>query len=88
MLGEAKAAAEAALVAAYRELPDGQLLGLALKDLAGNLPPIGSLTVTPDLLLLAWRAARAAAGGRWRRRPSMSCHPGSCWCTAGPSSTN
>jgi regulator of protease activity HflC (stomatin/prohibitin superfamily) len=50
MIGEAKAAAEAALIAAYRDLPDGQLLSLALKDLAGNLPSIGSLTVTPDLL--------------------------------------
>ena len=50
VIGEAKAAAEAALVAAYRELPSDQLLSLALKDLAGHLPPIGSLTVTPDLL--------------------------------------
>jgi regulator of protease activity HflC (stomatin/prohibitin superfamily) len=49
-LGEAKAAAEAALVAAYRDLPDGQLLGMAARELAANLPSIGSLTITPDLL--------------------------------------
>ncbi len=50
LIGEATAAAETALVNAYRDLPDGQLLGLALKDLAGQLPAIGSLTITPDLL--------------------------------------
>ena len=49
-LGEAQAAAEAALVAAYRDLPDGQLLGMAARELAANLPSIGSLTITPDLL--------------------------------------
>jgi regulator of protease activity HflC (stomatin/prohibitin superfamily) len=49
-LGEAKASAQAALVAAYRDLPDGQLLGMAARELAANLPAIGSLTITPDLL--------------------------------------
>jgi len=48
--GEARAAAEAALVAAYRDLPEGRLLGMAARELAGNLPSIGSLTITPDLL--------------------------------------
>ena len=49
-LGEAKAAGEAARVAAYRELPQATLLGLAAKDLAGGLPQIGSLVLSPELL--------------------------------------
>ncbi|MEV7037612.1 hypothetical protein [Amycolatopsis sp. NPDC051061] len=49
-LGEAEAAGEAARLAAYRDLPEGVLTGLALKELAGNLPRIDSLVVTPDLL--------------------------------------
>jgi hypothetical protein len=49
-MGEAKAAAEAAHVAAYRDLPDAVVIGLALKDLAANLPHIQSLVLTPDLL--------------------------------------
>jgi regulator of protease activity HflC (stomatin/prohibitin superfamily) len=49
-LGEAEADAQAALVAAYRDLPDGQLLGMAARELAASLPSIGSLTITPDLL--------------------------------------
>jgi regulator of protease activity HflC (stomatin/prohibitin superfamily) len=50
LLGEAKAASERAMVAAYRDLPDGQLLGMAVKELATHLPSIGNLTLTPDLL--------------------------------------
>lgn len=49
-LGEADAAGEAARLAAYRDLPEGVLTGLALKELAGNLPQIDSLVLTPDLL--------------------------------------
>src|SRR5215470_8184210 len=49
-LGEASAAAEAARVAAYRDLPQGSLLGLAAKDLAASLPQIGTLVLAPDLL--------------------------------------
>jgi regulator of protease activity HflC (stomatin/prohibitin superfamily) len=61
-LGEAKAAAEAAHVAAYRDLADGVVIGLALKDLAANLPQIHSLVLTPDLLapVLSRLAAPAA----------------------------
>jgi regulator of protease activity HflC (stomatin/prohibitin superfamily) len=50
VLGEAQAAAEVATLAAYRDLPEGVLLGLAVKELAANLPAIGSLVLTPDLL--------------------------------------
>jgi regulator of protease activity HflC (stomatin/prohibitin superfamily) len=49
-VGEAEAATEAAKLAAYAQLPPGVLPALALRDLAGQLPQIGQLTVTPDLL--------------------------------------
>jgi regulator of protease activity HflC (stomatin/prohibitin superfamily) len=49
-VGEAQAAAEAAKLVAYRDLPEGILFGLALKELAGHLPQINSLVLTPDLL--------------------------------------
>src|ERR1700723_1127041 len=49
-VGEAKAAGEAARVAAYRDLPQSTLLALAAKDLAGGLPQIGTLVLAPDLL--------------------------------------
>jgi hypothetical protein len=49
-LGEAQAASEAARVTAYRELSATGLLALAVKDLAGSLPQIGTLVITPDLL--------------------------------------
>src|SRR6516225_5048851 len=42
-LGEAEGAAEAARVAAYRDLPQASLLGLAAKELAASLPQIGSV---------------------------------------------
>jgi regulator of protease activity HflC (stomatin/prohibitin superfamily) len=50
LLGEAKAASERALVDVYRDLPDGVLVGMAVKELAAHLPSIGNLTITPDLL--------------------------------------
>ncbi len=37
-------------MAAYRDVPDGILLALAVKELAGSLPQIGTLALTPDLL--------------------------------------
>jgi SPFH domain / Band 7 family len=61
-MGEATAAAEAARVAAYRDLSDTILLGLAAKELAANLGRIESLVVTPDLL--APVLARLGANGR------------------------
>ncbi len=50
VVGEAEAEAEAGRLAAYRDLEQATLLGLALKELAANLPNISNLTVTPDLL--------------------------------------
>ncbi|MGH9278471.1 MAG: SPFH domain-containing protein [Acidimicrobiales bacterium] len=49
-VGEAEADAEAARLAAYRDLDTAILMALALKELAGNLPDINTLTLTPDLL--------------------------------------
>jgi regulator of protease activity HflC (stomatin/prohibitin superfamily) len=49
-MGEAKAAAETAWLGAYRELSEATLLGLAVRELAANLPRIQSLVLTPDLL--------------------------------------
>jgi hypothetical protein len=56
LAGAAQAEAEAAHVAAYRDLPEPVLLGLAVKEVAANLPNIETLVLTPDLV------ARALAG--------------------------
>jgi SPFH domain/Band 7 family protein len=48
--GEAEGAAESARIAAYRDVSEGILLGLALRELAGSLPKVGNLVVTPDLI--------------------------------------
>lgn len=50
VLGTANADAEAARLAAYAGLDPATLLGMAAQDLAGNLPQIGTVTLTPDLL--------------------------------------
>lgn len=65
VLGEAKAAGEAASVANYRDLPPATLLGLAARDLAGGLPQIGTLVLAPDTLatLLARLAGGQAGAG-------------------------
>ncbi|WP_433619365.1 SPFH domain-containing protein [Dactylosporangium sp. CA-139114] len=49
-VGLAEGEAEAARVAAYRDLPPAVLQALALRELAGQLPEIGQLTVTPDVV--------------------------------------
>jgi regulator of protease activity HflC (stomatin/prohibitin superfamily) len=49
-VGMAEGEAEAARLAAYRDLPPAVLHGMALRELAGQLPEIGQLTVTPDVL--------------------------------------
>jgi regulator of protease activity HflC (stomatin/prohibitin superfamily) len=50
-VGEAKAAAEAAHVRAYEQLPPAIVLALAVQELAGQLPQIGSVVISPDLLM-------------------------------------
>jgi hypothetical protein len=48
--GEAEGAAETARVAAYRDISEGVLIGLALRELAGSLPKVSNLVLTPDLI--------------------------------------
>jgi regulator of protease activity HflC (stomatin/prohibitin superfamily) len=50
VLGLAEAESEAAKLAAYAGLPQATLLALAVKDLAGRLPQIGTVVLTPDLI--------------------------------------
>ncbi|CAM2841978.1 hypothetical protein BST27_22215 [Mycobacterium intermedium] len=61
LVGDAKAAAESARLAAYRDLSEATLLGLAVKELAASLPKIEHLVLTPDLL--APVLARLGGGG-------------------------
>ena len=53
LTGAAQAEAEAAHVAAHRDVPEAVLLGLAAQELAANLPQIETLVLTPDLLTRA-----------------------------------
>lgn len=48
--GEAEGAAERARLSVYGELEPPILLGLALRELAGSLPDVERLTITPDLV--------------------------------------
>jgi len=50
LVGNADAEVEAAKLAAYRDVDSAVLLALAARDLAANLPSIGTLSLTPDLL--------------------------------------
>jgi regulator of protease activity HflC (stomatin/prohibitin superfamily) len=52
-VGQAEGDVERARLAAYGELQPPILLGLALKELAANLPEIEQLTLAPDLLTTA-----------------------------------
>jgi hypothetical protein len=62
-VGLAQAEAEAARLAAYRDMPESVLHALALEKLAGQLPAIGELTITPDVVtrLIGRLTARAGA---------------------------
>lgn len=57
----AKAEAEAARIAIFRDLPPAVLMGLAARELAGKLDTIEHVNVTPDLL--------AAVIGEMRKAP-------------------
>ena len=59
--GEADAGAEAARVAALAGTPPEVLLTLALREFAGQLPDVGTLVLTPDVVTGA--LTRLAAGG-------------------------
>lgn len=62
LLGEAEAAKEAAAMAVYSGTDRGTILALALRDAAGSLPRVDSLTITPDLLTGALAALTGALG--------------------------
>lgn len=65
VVGEAEADAEAARLAAYRDVNPAIMLLLAVKELAGNLPEIGTVNLTPDLVTQALtRFATATQEGR------------------------
>lgn len=53
VVGEANGAAETARLAAYADVDRAVVMALAVRELAGGLPEIGSLTITPDLLTQA-----------------------------------
>jgi regulator of protease activity HflC (stomatin/prohibitin superfamily) len=65
LVGEAEGVAEAARLAAYAGVDGRVLTSLALRELAANLPQVGTLTVTPDLLTgaLAGLVGGQHAGG-------------------------
>jgi regulator of protease activity HflC (stomatin/prohibitin superfamily) len=69
VIGTAEAGAEAERLAAYRELEAATILGLAVKELAGNLPPIGTLNLTPDILT---SVLGRLAGGATNERPEAA----------------
>lgn len=50
LVGAAEAGAEAARLAGYADLPEAVVLGLALRELAANMPDLQSLVVSPDAL--------------------------------------
>ncbi|HCT76513.1 MAG TPA: hypothetical protein DGT23_07975 [Micromonosporaceae bacterium] len=50
VLGLAEGEAEAARLAVYRDLPTPVVNALVLKEFAGQLPEIGQITVTPDVV--------------------------------------
>jgi len=64
VLGEAAGAVERARMAALQNVPVEVLTALALRELAGNLPSIEHLTVTPDLLTDLVGRLGARAGSR------------------------
>jgi regulator of protease activity HflC (stomatin/prohibitin superfamily) len=63
LVGLADADAETAKLAAYQGLDTATLLALALRDLAGQLPAIGTLNLTPDLLTTALGKLTGGSGG-------------------------
>lgn len=53
LVGEAEAAAETAKLAAYHDVDPRIVLGIAARQLAGGLPNIGTLSLSPDLVTTA-----------------------------------
>jgi len=63
-LGAAQAEAESAKLAAYAGVDQNVLTHLAMRELAGQLPNINSLTITPDLLTGALSGLLAGRGAQ------------------------
>jgi regulator of protease activity HflC (stomatin/prohibitin superfamily) len=65
VIGAAQAGAERASLEAYAELSEATMLGLALKELAANIPNIDTLVLAPDMVssLLARLGVGASGGG-------------------------
>jgi regulator of protease activity HflC (stomatin/prohibitin superfamily) len=53
LVGEAEAATETAKLAAYQDVDPRIVLGIAARQLAGGLPNIGTLSLSPDLVTTA-----------------------------------
>jgi regulator of protease activity HflC (stomatin/prohibitin superfamily) len=68
LVGVAEADAERARMAAYDGVDRGVLLALALREAAGELPPIGNLTLAPDVVGAA--LGRLTAGGAGHAAPA------------------
>lgn len=62
LAGAAQGDAEAARVAAYRDVSEAVLLGLAVKELAANLPKVETLVLSPDLVTTALAQFGAGRG--------------------------
>lgn len=58
VIGAAKAEADGAHIAIYRDLPPAVMMGLAARELAGKLDTIEHVNVTPDLLASVMSAFR------------------------------
>ena len=63
-VGEAEAAVEAAKIAGYAQVDHGVLAAMVARELAGALPEISNLTITPDLLTGAMAALTGGSAGR------------------------
>ena len=63
-IGQAEAAVEAAKVAVYAQADRGVLAAMVARELAGALPEISNLTITPDLLTGAMAALTGGSAGR------------------------
>jgi regulator of protease activity HflC (stomatin/prohibitin superfamily) len=64
LVGEAQAVAETARLAAYQGVEAVTLFALAAQQLAANLPEIGTLNLTPDVLTQLVAQLTAMAAGR------------------------
>lgn len=60
VIGAAKAEADGAHIAIYRDLPPAVIMGLAARELAGKLDTIEHVNVTPDLLASVMSAFRTS----------------------------